>query len=199
MEKTKKNDDSDQVKEQVGAGAQQCGKIIEIPEAEYIRLQQEAAQAKENWDKYLRLHADVENTRKRWERDRQEIIRFANEGLLADLLNINDDLERTLRLSQEKHEDFTAFLKGVEMIIGHLHDLLRKNGIRSIEAQGKEFDPNMHEALMQIEKTDVPENTIVEELQKGYMMDNHVLRTAKVKVARRPTESGGSECGTKQA
>jgi molecular chaperone GrpE len=199
MDKMKKNEQENGGEKAAEAAAENCGKSVTLTEAEYARLTQEAEKARENWDKYLRLHADIENTRKRWERDRQEIIRFANEGLLADLLNINDDLERTLRLSQEKHEDFTAFLKGVEMIIGHLHDLLRRNGIKPIEAKGKEFDPNLHEALMQVEKADCPENTIVEELQKGYMMENHVLRTAKVKVSRKPGESGSSECSVEKA
>jgi molecular chaperone GrpE len=192
MDKTKKEE---QQKEEPAEKPQGCEKDVTLSAAEYARLTQEAAQAKENWDKYLRLHADVENTRKRWERDRHEIIKFANEGLLADLLNINDDLERSLGLSQDKHEDFTAFMKGVEMIVSHLHDLLRKNGIRPMEVKGKTFDPSQHEALMQVEKADVPENTIVEELQKGYLIDNHVLRTAKVKVSRKPVEGGSADEG----
>lgn len=181
-----------------GGDAQPAEKaaVVELAAEEFERLTREAQKAQENWDKYVRLSADIENTRKRWERERQEIVRFANEGVLADLLNISDDLERTLRLSLEKHEDFTAFMKGVEMIVAHLHDLLRKNGIKPMEVKGKMFDPNLHEALMQVETAEVPENTIVEELQKGYMIEAHVLRTAKVKVAREPAgKQDGGECG----
>jgi molecular chaperone GrpE len=167
---------------------------VTIKEAELSRLKEEAEKAKENWDKYVRLNADMENTRKRWERERGELIRFGNEGLLVDLLNINDELERALSLSQEKHEDFTAFMKGVEMIVAHLHDLLKRNGIKPMEAHGKKFDPNFHEALMQVEQGDLPENTIVEELQKGYMLDNHVFRTAKVKVSHKPPEAKKQDC-----
>ena len=163
-------------------------KIVEISEAELCKLRKEAEQAQAHWDKFVRLNADIENTRKRWERERQELLRYANEGLLADLLNINDEMERALNLSQEKHEDFTAFMKGMEMIMAHLHDLLKKNGIKPMEAEGKKFDPNFHEALMQAETADSPEGTVVEELQKGYMLDNHVLRTAKVKVSRKPAQ-----------
>jgi molecular chaperone GrpE len=197
MDKGKKKEE--QQNEQAAPGAERCEQPTDqeqlmISGAEFKRLTDEAKKAQENWDKYVRLHADIENTRKRWERERQELVRYANEGLLADLLNVNDDLERTLRLSQEKHEDFEAFMKGVEMILAHLHDLLKKNGITPMEAEGKKFDPNLHEALMTVEKADVPDHTVVEELQKGYMIDNHVLRTAKVKVshatAEKPADAG---------
>ncbi len=198
MDKEKKDEQAAaQEKGQEKPGAENAGKTCTIPELELARLTQEARKAQENWDKYVRLHADIENTRKRWERERQELVRYANEGLLGDLLNISDDLERTLRLSEEKHEDFEAFMKGVEMIVAHLHDLLRKNGVKPMEAAGKRFDPHLHEALMTVEKSDVPDHTVVEELQKGYLIDNHVLRTAKVKVSRMPAEkekSGGGEC-----
>lgn len=161
-------------------------KVIEVNEAEFNRLKEEAGKAKENWDKYLRLQADFENTRKRWERDRSDILRYANDDLLCSLLNITDDLERSLELSQEKHEDFTAFLKGVEMILAHIHDLMKKNGVTAVDAAGKIFDPNFHEALMQVESADWPENTVVEEMQKGYLLNGKVLRTAKVKVSKKP-------------
>ncbi|MCK9594817.1 MAG: nucleotide exchange factor GrpE [Candidatus Omnitrophica bacterium] len=178
-ESQKKND----VQPQPGECAE---KIIEVNEAEFNRLKEEAAKAQENWDKFLRLQADFENTRKRWERDRLELLRYANDDLLCSLLNITDDLERSLELSQGKHEDFTAFMKGVEMILAHIHDLMKKNGVAAIDASGKIFDPNFHEALMQVESGDWPENTVVEELQKGYLLNGKVLRTAKVKVSKNP-------------
>jgi molecular chaperone GrpE len=164
-------------------------KIVTLKESEYAQLKEDAQKAKEYWDKYLRLQADFENTRKRWERERSELLRYANDDLLCDLLNVVDDLERSLELSQNKHEDFTAFLKGVEMILAHLYDLLKKNGVLPIDAIGKPFDPNLHEALMQVERNELPENTIIEELQKGYMLDNKVIRTAKVKVATAKTRN----------
>jgi molecular chaperone GrpE len=158
-------------------------KTVTLKESEYAQLKQEALKGEEYWDKYVRLQADFENTRKRWERDKSELLRYANDDLLCDLLNVVDDLERSVELSQEKHEDFTAFLKGVEMILAHLHDLLKSNGVSPINALGKPFDPNLHEALMQVEDQNKPEHTVVEELQKGYLLNNKVLRTAKVKVA----------------
>ena len=149
-------------------------KTVSLKESEYAQLKQEALKAEEYWDKYVRLQADFENTRKRWERDKSELLRYANDDLLCDLLNVVDDLERSVELSQEKHEDFTAFLKGVEMILSHLHDLLKRNGVTAIKCSGKPFDPNFHEAMMRTEKDDVAENTVVEELQKGYLLNNKV-------------------------
>ncbi len=100
-----------------------------------------------------------------------------------ELLIILDDLERTIELAQSKDQASPVFLKGVEMILAHLYDLLRAHGIKPIEAEGKIFDPNFHEALMQVENKDLPEHTVVEELQKGYLLNDRVIRTSKVRVS----------------
>lgn len=160
-------------------------KTVTLPEAEYLQLKEEAKKAKENWDRVLRLQADFENTRKRIEKEKQDFAKFANEGIILELLNILDDLERTVELATSKHEDLPAFLKGVEMILAHLYEMLKEYGVRPIEAEGKIFDPHYHEALMQAEQEDLPEHTVVEELQKGYLMNDRVLRTAKVKVSKK--------------
>jgi len=160
-------------------------KTVILKEAEYLKLKEEAGQAKEYWDKLLRLHADFENTRKRLDREKQDFIKFANEGIILELLNILDDLERTLTLEHAQHQDLAAFLKGVEMILSHLYEMLKEYGVRPIETEGKLFDPHFHEALMQVENKDLPEHSIVEELQKGYMLNDRVIRIAKVKVSKR--------------
>lgn len=158
---------------------------VTLPQKEYIELKEEAGRAKEYQDKMLRLHADFENTRKRLEREKQDFLKFANEGIIMELLNILDDLERAVGLAESKHEDLPAFLKGVEMILVHLYEMLKANGLKPIEAAGKLFNPHLHEALMQVEDKGKPENTIVEELQKGYMLNDRVIRTAKVKVSKK--------------
>jgi molecular chaperone GrpE len=158
---------------------------VSLKKSEYLKLKEEAEKSAQYWDRILRMQADFENTRKRWEREKQDLIKFANEDLILELLNILDDLERTLDLAQEKHQDLQAFLKGVEMILAHLYDLLKKYGLKPIEAKGKPFDPHYHEALLQVEANDVPEHTVLEELQKGYMLNNKVIRTAKVKVSKK--------------
>jgi len=160
-------------------------KAVTLKESEYLKLKEEADKAKEHWDKMLRLQAEFENTRKRLEKDKQDFIKFANERIISELLNILDDLERTVELAQTKHQDLSSFLKGVEMILAHLYELLKEYGVKPIEAEGKIFDPNFHEALMQVEDKDLPEHTIVEELQKGYLLNDRVIRTSKVKVSKK--------------
>jgi molecular chaperone GrpE len=163
-------------------------KTVTLKESEYLQLKDEAAKAKEYWDKLLRLQADFENTRKRLDKEKQDFIKFANEGIIVELLNILDDLERAVGLAESKHEDFPAFLKGVEMILAHLYEMLKEYGVKPIEAKGKLFDPSYHEALMQAEDKDCPEHTVLEELQKGYMCNDRVIRTAKVKVSKAPAQ-----------
>jgi molecular chaperone GrpE len=159
-------------------------KVISLKEPEYLKLKEEAEKAKEYWERMLRLQADFDNTRKRLEKEKQDFLKFANEGIILELLNILDDLERTVELAQSKHQDLSAFLKGVEMILAHLYDMLKEYDVRPIEAEGTIFDPHYHEALIQVENKDVPEHTIVEELQKGYLLNDRVIRTAKVKVSK---------------
>lgn len=158
-------------------------KQVSLKESEFLKLKEEAAKAGEYWDRILRLQADFDNTRKRLEREKQEFVRFANEEIIIELLNILDDLERTVELAENSAQDLTTFLKGVEMIMAHLYEMLKEYGVKPIDAQGKLFDPNVHEALMQLESKDIAEHTIVEELQKGYLLNDKVIRTAKVKVA----------------
>ena len=159
--------------------------IVTLKETEYLALLEEAKKARESQDKMLRNLADLENTRKRLDREKQEFIKFANEGLVLDLLNVLDDLERTVNLAESTKQDLSAFLKGVEMILAHLYEMLKEHGVKPIEAEGKKFDPNYHEALMQVENKELPEHTIVEVLQKGYLIYERVLRTAKVKVSKK--------------
>lgn len=160
-------------------------KVITLKESEHLKLKEEADKAKEYWDRLLRLQADFDNTRKRIEREKQDFAKFANEAIILELLNVLDDLERAVSLAESKHEDLQAFLKGVEMILAHLYEMLKQYGLRPIEAEGKPFDPHLHEALMQVENKDVPEHTVVEELQKGYLLNDRVIRTAKVKVSKK--------------
>ncbi len=167
-------------------------KIFSLKESEYTALKQEAEKAGEYWDRMLRMQADFENTRKRQERERQDFVKFANENILVELLNVLDDLERTVEVAESKHQDLAAFLKGVEMILAHLYELLKKYDVKPIEARGRIFDPHFHEALMQVEDNTLPEHTVVEELQKGYLLNDRVIRTTKVKVSKKTT-SGAPE------
>jgi molecular chaperone GrpE len=164
-------------------------KEVVIKESEYLKLKEDSAKAVELADKILRLQADFENTRKRVEKEKLEFIKFANEGIILELLNILDDLERTVSLAEAQKHDPKAFLKGVEMILAHLHEMLKDYGVKPLEAKGKLFDPSCHEVLMQVEDKELPEHTVIEELQKGYILNDRVIRTVKVKVSKK--EQGG--------
>jgi molecular chaperone GrpE len=168
--------------EETHAQAKKQEKTAAIKASEHEALLKEA---KEYKDKYLRLYAEFENARKRMDRDKAEFVKYANEGLIVEFLNILDDLERSVKAAHQKHEDYQAFLKGIEMVMTHVYGLLKKNDVRPIESIGKAFDPDCHEALMQEENDELNEGTVIEEFQKGYMLGERVVRTAKVKVAKK--------------
>lgn len=161
-------------------------KMIKIKESERAELIEEAAK---NKDQYIRLYAEFENARKRMDRDKQEFVKYANEGLVTEFLEILDNLERSVQSAQTKHEDYEAFLKGIEMVMAHIHEMLKRNGVTPVEAQGKVFDPHCHEVLMQEETDEVDDGVIMQEFQKGYRLGERVVRTAKVKVAKKKKEN----------
>ena len=156
--------------------------MIEVKKADYEKLTAEAGEYK---DKYVRLYAEFENVRKRMEREKIEFVKYANEGLLAEFLNILDDLERSVEAAKQQHQDYSAFLKGIELVMAHVYEMLKKNDVRPIESVGKRFDPHCHEPLMQEESNEHEDGTILEEFQKGYYLGDRVVRTAKVKVNKR--------------
>ncbi|HOY08777.1 MAG TPA: nucleotide exchange factor GrpE [Candidatus Omnitrophota bacterium] len=141
------------------------------------------AQLRETRDKYIRLCAEFDNTRKRYERERSEYVKYANERLLVDFLSVLDDLDRTVDAARAQHQDYKAFLKGVEMVMARVRDVLKNYAVKPIEAVGQKFDPHYHEILMQVESDEVEGVQVVEEFQKGYSLGDRVIRTAKVKVA----------------
>ena len=155
-------------------------KMMTVKEAEYLKLKQEVNEYR---DRYLRLQAEFENVRKRLEREKAEFVKYANEGLIQQFLFAVDDLERTIDAAKANHQDYMAFLKGIEMVMTQVQDMLRKNNVKAIETKGKKFDPHCHEILMVMESPDHEDGTIIEEFQKGYMFGDRVIRTAKVKVA----------------
>ena len=157
-------------------------KIISIKESELKAMHNDVAQ---NKDKYLRLLAEFDNARKRMDRERLEFIKYANEDLIVEFLGIVDDLERTVNAAKVKHQDDSAFVKGIDLVMNNIDKLLKKNGVKVVEAKGKIFDPHSHEVLMQEERDDCEDNVILEEFQKGYMLGEKVVRTAKVKVGKK--------------
>ena len=155
------------------------GEII-LKEAEYKKLVEDAASFK---DKYVRILAEFDNARKRNERERVELIKYAHEEVIIEVLGIYEDLERSLEAAKKFSADATI-VKGLELVVGKMRDLLKTYDVKPVESVGKKFDPACHEAMMQTESEEHEDGTIVEEFQKGYWLGNRVVRTAKVKVAK---------------
>jgi molecular chaperone GrpE len=165
-------------------------KEISPPHMESQKALKELAEYKE---KYLRIYAEFDNARKRFDRDRIEFVKYANEQLLVDFLAIVDDLDRSVEAAHAKHEDYSAFLKGIEMVMVRIHDLLKRYSVQPLEAVGKKFDPHAHEILMQVPSPEHAEGTVLEEFQRGYCLGEKVIRTAKVKVAVPPIENPAND------
>ena len=165
----------------------------ELHESEKATVKKKSSRAKEieklrqevqEWrEKYLRQVAEFENFRKRKDREVEEFWKIANAELIKKLLPILDDMERSLE-SAKKDRNFEALVQGVELVYKSFLKILESEGVTSIPAKGQEFDPEVHEALMQLEQEGVAPNTVIEEHQKGYKFGKKILRPAKVIVSK---------------
>jgi molecular chaperone GrpE len=146
-------------------------------------------EASKNWDLYLRERADMENLRKRHQRDKEEAIRFANDRLLKEMIPVLDNLERAIDHADQNSDDTQGLLEGVNMTINQFRKALEDFGVKPIEAIGTDFDPNLHQAMGQVESADQAPNTVATEFQKGYLLHDRLLRPSLVMVAKAPTEA----------
>ncbi len=144
------------------------------------------AEAEKNRDLLLRNQADTENMKKRLEREKADFLKFANENLIKDLLPVLDNLERALGYADKDIVDQEGVLEGVRLTYEGLRNVLEKFGVTPVSALGEHFDPNYHEAVMQKEDPDVEGNTILEEIQKGYLLNDRLIRPSMVVVSRVP-------------
>ncbi|HEX3644876.1 MAG TPA: nucleotide exchange factor GrpE [Vicinamibacterales bacterium] len=152
---------------------------VAAPEgSELADLQRERDDYKDRW---LRKGAEFDNYRKRVERERREQADQAVVDLLQELLLVVDDFDRALTVGGDEGG---AYRKGVELIHGKLHDLLRKQGVKAMDVIGADFDPNVHMAVMHEESPEHREGEVIGELQKGYLLNDRLLRPAMVKVAK---------------
>ena len=133
-------------------------------------------------NKFVRLYADFENYKKIAARNKEELLKYANEELLSDILTVIDHLELALQHSTAD-ESSSSLAEGVELTLKELKNVLEKQGLVTIEALGKPFDPKVHHAMSQIESDSEKENTVIKEFRKGYMLKERVLRAAMVGVA----------------
>jgi len=148
------------------------------------KLDEAERKAEENWNSFLRARADLENYRKRTEREFERRVRQGKEDLLLALVAVMDDFARALAA-----EDEEGFRQGVEMIYRQLEKALAEEGVKPILAEGEPFDPALHEAVAVWESEDYECETVTEELRRGYLYGGDLLRSARVRVARPPDEA----------
>jgi molecular chaperone GrpE len=147
------------------------------------KLEAAERQAQENHERFLRAAAELDNFRKRKEREVSDLRKYANQTLLRELLGVVDNLERALAASQESGEP-QGLTEGVDMTLKELLKIFDQFHVKPIESLQQPFDPNLHEAVMQEPSDTVPANTVLKELQKGYMLRDRLLRPAMVVVSK---------------
>ena len=155
---------------------------------EQIRLKDEELASQK--DTFLREKAELENFKKRLTKEKEDFVQFANERLLKELIQIEDNLERALEVP---NATFESLKEGVEMIQKQFTTFLKNQKDEPIEALGKPFDPNLHEVLNQQESEEHEENTVIQEYSKGYTLNGRILRSAKVVIAKKPAEKKETE------
>lgn len=140
------------------------------------------AEAKENYERFLRTCAEFENFKKRAAKEKEEFIKFAQEGMIRELLPVLDNLERAVEHSKAS-QDLNGLVEGVDMTVKQFLQCLDKVGVKPVTAIGERFDPNRHEAIMQVEEGDYDADTVVGEHQKGFTLNDRLLRPSLVTVA----------------
>jgi molecular chaperone GrpE len=149
------------------------------------KLDAKEKEAKEHYERYLRQIAEVDNFKKRINREKEDAIRYANENLIKDILPIIDNLERAIAHAQGGGNG-KPLVEGVEMVLRGLLDVFGKHGVVQVPAVGEVFDPGKHEAMAQVESSQYEPNTVVDEHHRGYLLRDRLLRPALVTVAKAP-------------
>ena len=153
----------------------------EESESQDTKIKELEKLANDNEEKYLRLYAEFENYKRRIQKENQINATYKAQGVLTDILPSIDNIERALQIEGDD-ESFKSLQKGVQMVHESLLRALKDNGLEEIEAEGQEFDPNLHQAVVQDDNPDFKSGEITQELQKGYKLKDRVLRPSMVKV-----------------
>jgi molecular chaperone GrpE len=190
MEKTDQDNPSaestsEQAGTQIGEGKDEKATLL-------ARLQEKEVEAKTNYELFLRERADVENFKRRMQREQTEAVRFANEPLIRDLLPVVDNLERAVGHAQGGGNG-QSLVEGVALVVRSFLDTLEKYGVTRVTAKGEPFDPARHEAMAQVERADVAANTVVDEHCPAYLLHGRLIRPALVTVAKTPSDEKKSE------
>ena len=145
------------------------------------KLTELEAKLEESENRYLRLYADFDNFRRRTQLEREAGEKYRAQSLITNLLPAIDNFERAMQVEPD-NEQAKALLEGVKMVYGNIIEALKQEGAEQIEQYGQEFDPNLHQAVMQTEEEDFGSNIVVEEFQKGYQLKDRVIRPSMVRV-----------------
>nr|WP_246565408.1 nucleotide exchange factor GrpE [Paenibacillus faecis] len=145
-------------------------------------LEKLRAEAEEHKQRLLRTQADFDNFRRRTLKEKEELGKYASAKLITELLPVIDNFERALSTTAD-NADLSSYAKGVEMIFRQLEGILKTEGLTAMEPVGTPFNPEFHQAIMQVESDEYEEGTVVEVVQKGYLLKDKVLRPAMVKVS----------------
>jgi len=183
--------DKDRVSEKSNSGEekkQACGDQLKEIQAELETAKQEA---KETYDRFLRVSAEFENYKKRSAREMDDLRKYANQSLIVEMLAVVDNLERALNSSNGNSSNDKCMADGVNLTLKEILKVFEKFNVKPIESIGQPFDPNFHQAMMQEETDDYPENTVITELQKGYMIHDRLLRPSMVVVAASKAKNTG--------
>jgi Molecular chaperone GrpE (heat shock protein) len=182
--KDHKEEIDEQVQAAILASDEDVHKAVSAQNAE---LKEELARKEEeataNYDKYLRAVADLDNYKKRAIREKADIIKYGKEDVIKDILPFVDSLDRASEHADSS--DVQAFKEGIKLIQEQLLSCLKKHGVEKIDSVGLDFDPNFHEAMMQVESEEHAENKVVNEVQKGYLLNGRLLRPSKVCVCKK--------------
>ncbi|OGP72773.1 MAG: nucleotide exchange factor GrpE [Deltaproteobacteria bacterium RBG_16_50_11] len=151
------------------------------------RLEGTEKEAKDHYERLLRMAADFDNYKKRAVKEKEDWVKFSNEDLLKAILPFIDNLERAVNHA-EKVKDTGVMIEGVRLTLQQLHQILNRFGVSPIESIGKPFDPTFHEAMLMVETDKHEPNQVVEEFQKGYLLNDRLLRPATVSVSKPPAK-----------
>ena len=181
--------EEDSVEEEEAVKKEEAKELSPLEQLEeQIRLKDEEILKQK--DTFLREKAELENFKKRLTKEKEDFVQFANERLLKELLQIEDNLERAMAAPNATLE---SLKEGVEIIQKQFKDFRKNQKVEAIEALGKPFDPNLHEVLNQQESEEHEENTVIEEYSKGFTLNGRILRSAKVVISKKPAEKNEDE------
>lgn len=174
-------DETQNIEEPVETNGTSEPQVISLTEEEWTQCKKEAEDYK---DKYLRLLAETENTRKRLQKDRDEMVQYAIKNLLLEFLHPIDHFETALSFTEQSGDEVKHWALGFKMLLTQFKEVLGNHGVTPIEAKGKPFDPHLHEAIEMIETEEHPPGVIVEESGRGYLINEKMLRPSRVKVSK---------------